>query len=84
MDCRRKSHPESRLGNLSDLAVSIGGITKLGWPIEEDYLIRQILGKSETLSPLRSIFENNSMVFLGSMVFEFLMHRLEKIDKKMR
>jgi 6-phospho-3-hexuloisomerase len=41
------SYPESPLGNLADLAVPIGGRTKLGWPTEEDYLVRQILGESE-------------------------------------
>ena len=43
----------------------------------------QILGESETLSPLGSIFENNCMVFLDSMVVE-LMHRLGKNEEEMR
>lgn len=76
------SYAESPLGKLSDLAMSIGGRTKLGWPKEEDYLVRQILGESETLSPLGSIFENNCMVFLDSMVVE-LMHRLGKTENEM-
>jgi len=77
------SYPESQLGNLADLTVDIGGRTKLGWPQEEDYLVRQILGESETLSLLGSIFENNCMVFLDSMVVE-LMHRLGKTEDEMR
>jgi 6-phospho-3-hexuloisomerase len=77
------SYPESPLGNLADLAMPIGGRTKLGWPTEEDYLVRQILGESETLSPLGSIFENNCMIFLDSMVVE-LMHRLGKTEDEMR
>ncbi|TET28353.1 MAG: 6-phospho-3-hexuloisomerase [Candidatus Bathyarchaeum sp.] len=77
------SYPESPLGNLADLIVPIGGRTKLGWPKEEDYLVRQILGESETLSPLGSIFENNCMVFLDSMVVE-LMHRLGKSEDELR
>ena len=77
------SYPESPLGKLADLAVPIGGRTKLGWPKEEDYLVRQILGESETLSPLGSIFENNCMIFLDSMVVE-LMHRLGKTEDEMR
>jgi len=76
------SYAESPLGKLSDLAMPIGGRTKLGWPKEEDYLVRQILGESETLSPLGSIFENNCMVFLDSMVVE-LMHRLGKTEDEM-
>ena len=71
------SYSESPLGDIADLVMPIGGRTKLGWPKEEDYLVRQILGESETLSPLGSIFENNCMVFLDSMVVE-LMHRLGK------
>ena len=77
------SYPKSALGDLADLAVPIGGRTKLGWPKEEDYLVRQILGESETLSPLGSIFENNCMVFLDSLVVE-LMHRLGKSENELR
>jgi 6-phospho-3-hexuloisomerase len=76
------SYPESPLGDLADLVMPIGGRTKLGWPKEEDYLVRQILGESETLSPLGSIFENNCMVFLDSMVVE-LMHRLGKNEDEL-
>ena len=76
------SYAESPLGGLADLVMPIGGRTKLGWPKEEDYLVRQILGESETLSPLGSIFENNCMVFLDSMVVE-LMHRLGKTEDEM-
>ena len=76
------SDAESPLGGLADLVMPIGGRTKLGWPKEEDYLVRQILGESETLSPLGSIFENNCMVFLDSMVVE-LMHRLGKTEDEM-
>jgi 6-phospho-3-hexuloisomerase len=55
----------------------------LGWLTEEDYLVRRILGGSETLSPLGSIFKNNCMVFLDSMVVE-LMLRLGKNEDEMR
>jgi len=77
------SYPGSPLGDLADLVMPIGGRTKFGWPKEEDYLVRQILGESETLSPLGSIFENNCMVFLDSMVVE-LMHRLGKNEDELR
>jgi 6-phospho-3-hexuloisomerase len=77
------SYPQSPLGDLADIVVSIGGRTKLGWPKEEDYLARQLLGERETLSPLGSIFENNCMVFLDSLVVE-LMHRLGKTEDEMR
>ncbi len=77
------SYPKSPLGDVADLVVSIGGRTKLGWPKEEDYLARQLIGERETLSPLGSIFENNCMVFLDSLVVE-LMHRLGKTEEEMR
>lgn len=77
------SYPKSPLGDLADLIVPIGGRTKLGWPREEDYLARQLLGERETLSPLGSIFENNCMVFLDSLVVE-LMHRLGKTEEELR
>jgi 6-phospho-3-hexuloisomerase len=77
------SYPESTLGKLASLVMHVSGRTKLGWPTEEDYLVRQILGESETLSPLGSIFENNCMIFLDSMVVE-LMHRLGKTEEEMR
>jgi len=77
------SYPQSPLGDIADLIVPMGGRTKLGWPKEEDYLARQLLGERETLSPLGSIFENNCMVFLDSLVVE-LMHRLGKTEEEMR
>ena len=77
------SYPQSPLGDLADLIVSIGGRTKLGWPKEEEYLARQLLGERETLSPLGSIFENNCMVFLDSLVVE-LMHRLGKTEDELK
>ena len=77
------SYPKSPLGDIADLIMPIGGRTKLGWPKEEDYLARQLLGERETLSPLGSIFENNCMVFLDSLVVE-LMYRLGKTEDELR
>lgn len=77
------SYPKSPLGDLADLIMPIGGRTKVGWPKEEDYLARQLLGERETLSPLGSIFENNCMVFLDSLVVE-LMQRLGKTEEELR
>jgi 6-phospho-3-hexuloisomerase len=50
--------------------------------LEEDYLVRQILRESETLSPLGLLFENNCMVFLDRMVVE-IMHRFGKTESEM-
>ncbi|MFQ5999182.1 MAG: 6-phospho-3-hexuloisomerase [Candidatus Bathyarchaeia archaeon] len=77
------SYPKSPLGDIADLIIPIGGRTKLGWPKEEDYLARQLLGEREALSPLGSIFENNCMVFLDSLIVE-LMHRLGKTEEELR
>ena len=79
------SYQDSPLGQMADLVVPIKGRTRMGWPREEDYLSRQIMGEREPLSPLGSIFENNSMVFLDGLIVE-LMYRMKKNenDLKMR
>jgi 6-phospho-3-hexuloisomerase len=77
------SFPESTLGQLADLVVAVKGRTKAGMPIEEDYLARQIIGEREPLTPLGSIFENNCMVFLDSLVVE-LMHRMGRTEADLK
>ena len=77
------SFPESLLGKLADLVVDVKGRTKAGTPKEKDYLTRQIMGLGEPLTPLGSIFEINSMVFLDSLVVE-LMHRLGSTEADMK
>jgi 6-phospho-3-hexuloisomerase len=77
------SFPQSALGQLADLVVTVKGRTKAGLPIEEDYLARQIIGEREPLTPLGSIFENNCMVFLDSLVVE-LMHRMGRTEADLK
>ncbi|MFB0514792.1 MAG: 6-phospho-3-hexuloisomerase [Candidatus Bathyarchaeia archaeon] len=77
------SYPESPLGKIADQVVSVKGRTRMGWPREEDYLTRQILGEREPLSPLGSIFENNCMIFLDCLIIE-LMYRLSKTEEELR
>jgi len=77
------SYEDSPLGQMADQLVSIKGRTKMGWPREEDYLARQILGEREPLSPLGSIFENNCMVFLDGLIVE-LMYRLRKNENDLK
>jgi len=77
------SYKESQLGQMSDQLVLIKGRTKMGWPREEDYLARQILGEREPISPLGSVFENNCMVFLDGLVVE-LMYRMKKNENDLR
>lgn len=77
------SFPESQLGRMADHIVTVKGRTKTGWPKEEDYLARQIMGEREPLTPLGSVFENNCMVFLDSLVVE-LMHRMGRTEEDLK
>jgi len=77
------SYKDSQLGQMADEVVLVKGRTKMGWPREEDYLARQILGEREPLSPLGSIFENNCMVFLDSLIVE-LMYRMKKNENDLK
>ena len=77
------SFPESPLGQIADHVVTVRGRTKMGWPKEEDYLARQIVGEREPLTPLGSIFENNCMVFLDGLIVE-LMHRLGRTEEDLK
>jgi len=77
------SYKDSQLGQMADQLVLVKGRTKMGWPREEDYLARQILGEREPLSPLGSIFENNCMVFLDGLIVE-LMYRMKKTENDLR
>ncbi len=77
------SYKDSQLGQLADQLVLVKGRTKMGWPREEEYVARQILGEREPLSPLGSIFENNCMVFLDGLIVE-LIYRLNKNENDLR
>ncbi len=77
------SFPHSPLGQTADHVITIKGRTKTGWPKEEDYLARQIIGEREPLTPLGSVFENNCMVFLDSLVVE-LMYRLGRTEEDLK
>jgi 6-phospho-3-hexuloisomerase len=77
------SFPESPLGQLADLIVTVRGRTKSAKPVEEDYLSRQLRGERAPLTPLGSIFENNTMVFLDSLVVE-LMHRMGRTEADLK
>lgn len=77
------SFENSSLAKTADHIVVIGGRTKMGWPREEDYLTRQIMGEKESLTPLGSMFENNCMIFLDGLVVE-LMYRLQKTEEELR
>ena len=75
------SHPDSSLGSLADLNIIIKGreLTKG----KSDYLSRQITGIHEPLTPLGTLFELTSMVFLDSIIEE-LMIRKNKSESELR
>jgi len=77
------SFSDSPLGQTANLVVTVKGRTKTGWPKEEDYMARQILGEREPLTPLGSVFENNCMVFFDSLVVE-LMYRLGQTEEDLK
>ena len=64
------SHPDSPMGELANLRVVIKGreTTKGG----NDYLARQLLGQHEPLTPLGTLFELSTMVFLDSVIEELM------------
>jgi 6-phospho-3-hexuloisomerase len=60
------SYPNSSLGRMSDIVVCIKGKTKVA--IERDHLKHQIEGIHSSLTPLGTLFEDTSMVFLDGIV----------------
>jgi 6-phospho-3-hexuloisomerase len=77
------TYKDSSLAKTADHILIMGGRTKMGWPREEDYLTRQLLGERESLTPLGSMFENNCMIFLDGLVVE-LMYRLKKTEEELK
>ena len=75
------SHPESPLGKIADHIVVVRGRTKIAK--EDDYYVRQLMGEMEPLTPLGTMFENNCMVFLDSLVVE-LMQRMKVTEEELR
>ena len=75
------SHPDSPLGRLADHVVVVPGRTKIAK--EADYYARQILGEHEPLTPLGTLFEIATLVFLDGVVAD-LMRRLEITEEELR
>ncbi|MBN2335312.1 SIS domain-containing protein [Candidatus Bathyarchaeota archaeon] len=76
------SHPDSRLGELSDHIVVIKGRTKD--EVDIDYTRRQITGEYD-MAPLGTMFELSALVFLDGVIAD-IMKRLgrNEIDLKRR
>ncbi len=74
------SYPESMLGSTADLKVIIPG--RVLDSATRDYEARQISGEHEPLTPLGTLFELSSMIFLDALISE-LAHRLGKSEEDM-
>lgn len=75
------SYPESSLGKLADILVELPGRTELVGGT--DYIERQLEGFHEPLSPLGTIFELTSLLFLDAFIVE-LMQELGVTEKYLR
>ncbi len=75
------SYAESTLGELADIIVPIKGRTKID--IEKNYIKRQIGGEHQSLTPLGTLFELSTLVFLDGLIAE-LMHKMNKTEADMK
>jgi len=75
------SYDESTLGKMSDLIVHIQGRTKVD--IEKNYVKRQIKGKHLPLSPLGTLFEVSSLIFLDGLIAQ-LMDKMGKTERDLK
>ncbi len=75
------SYKDSPLARIADLVVFIPGRTKT--TRINDYFARQILGIHEPLSPLGTLFEITTLIFLDALIAE-LMKRLGKTEEDLR
>ncbi|MFN4133951.1 MAG: 6-phospho-3-hexuloisomerase, partial [Candidatus Hadarchaeales archaeon] len=75
------SYPRSRLGRLSDIVVTIPGRTKIAKT--KVFMSRELSGEYAPLTPLGTLFEIGSMVFLDSVVAA-LMKKLGRNEEEMR
>ncbi len=75
------SYPNSRLGKIADIKVTIKGRTKID--IEKDHLKHQIIGQHSTLTPLGTLFEDTVMIFFDGIIAK-LMSDLKKDERAMK
>jgi len=75
------SNPDSDIGRLSDIVVQIKG--RHSEDAKRDYEARQLTGSHEPLTPLGTLFELSTMVFLDSVIDE-LMLRYKKSEDELR
>ena len=75
------SYEDSTLGKISDLVVHIKGRTKID--SEKNYIRRQINGKHQSLSPLGTLFEVTTLIFLDGVIAQ-LMVDLGKTEEDLK
>jgi len=75
------SYVDSTLAKMSDVVVHIKGRTKID--SEKNYITRQINGKHQSLSPLGTLFEVTSLIFLDGLIAQ-LMVEMGKTEEDMK
>lgn len=75
------SYEDSSLGKMSDLIIQIKGRTKVD--SEKNYIKRQINGRHQSLSPLGTLFEATTLIFLDGVIAQ-LMDKLGKTEDDLK
>lgn len=75
------SFPDSPIGKMADYIVRIKGRTRD--ETRRDYTDRQLVGDHEPITPLGTLFELSTMIFLDSIIEE-LMLRYQKSEEELR
>lgn len=75
------SYDDSSLGKMSDLIIQIKGRTKVD--SEKNYIKRQINGRHQSLSPLGTLFEATTLIFLDGVIAQ-LMDKLGKTEDDLK
>ena len=75
------SYVDSTLGEMADLVVHIKGRTKID--LDKDYIRRQIDGKHQSLSPLGTLFEVTTLIFLDGVIAQ-LMDELGQTEEDLK
>lgn len=75
------SYTDSSLAEMADLVVEVKGRTKID--SEQDYDIRQMNGKHQSLAPLGTLFEVTSLIFLDGFIAQ-LMAKMQKTEDDMK
>jgi 6-phospho-3-hexuloisomerase len=75
------SYNDSTLGEMADLVIHIKGRTKVD--SEKNYIKRQMNGKHLSLSPLGTLFEVSTLIFLDALIAQ-LMDRMGKTEDDLK